>query len=106
MCATVAEIMNGNWKNYIISKFKRDNFVKNHQTITKFKLDLIIPLKYIYMHFEPYTNFWRAETENFIKTDSSVENHCTMTKFGLDLHITLKYVHMQFEHYTCIQTNV
>jgi hypothetical protein len=31
---------------------KRDNFVQNHRTMTKFKLDLLINLMYLYVKFE------------------------------------------------------
>jgi hypothetical protein len=36
-------------------KFKRDNSVKNQWTITKFVLDLRIPIMNIHMQFDPYT---------------------------------------------------
>jgi hypothetical protein len=32
-----------------------NNSVKNHPTITKFKLDLQIPLTYLHMQYQPYT---------------------------------------------------
>ena len=52
MCATVAEIMNGNGKFLIFSKFNKANSVKNHRTMTNFELDLHIPVKYSYTKFE------------------------------------------------------
>jgi hypothetical protein len=55
MCATIAEIMNENWKFLFFSKFKRDNSVKNQHTITKFKLDLHIFMTNLHMQFQPYT---------------------------------------------------
>jgi hypothetical protein len=44
-----------NWKFHFFSKFKRGNSVKNQWTITKFELDLRIPLTNLHMQFEPYT---------------------------------------------------
>jgi hypothetical protein len=32
--------------------FKKDNFVKNHSTTTKFKLELLFPKMYLYVKFE------------------------------------------------------
>jgi hypothetical protein len=37
------------------SKFKRDKSIKNQWTITKFELELRIPLTYLHMQFQPYT---------------------------------------------------
>jgi hypothetical protein len=40
MCTTIGKIMNGNLKFLIFfSKFKRDNSVSYHQTMTKFEID-------------------------------------------------------------------
>jgi hypothetical protein len=35
--------------------FRRDNSVKNQRTITKFELDLRIPMTNLHMQFESYT---------------------------------------------------
>jgi hypothetical protein len=85
----------GNWKFLFFSKFKRDNSVKNQQTITKFELDLRISITNLYMQFEPYTSiqtkirerklkfFWRGITLS--------KNYQTMTKFEPDLHNPMMY---------------
>jgi hypothetical protein len=35
--------------------FQEGQLCQNQQTITKFKLDLRIPMMYLYMQFQPYT---------------------------------------------------
>jgi hypothetical protein len=37
---------------YFFLKFKRDIYVRNYQTITKFELDKGIPMTYPYIKFE------------------------------------------------------
>ena len=95
--------------------FKRDNSVINHQTTTKFKLDLRHPMTYPYIKFElnvcnPYQdNERKLKISNFFFFDqegSLCQNQRTKTKFELDLHIPMTNLHMQFESYTCIQTKV
>jgi hypothetical protein len=93
MCATIAEIMNGNWKFIFFSKFKRD-------------LNLTcIFLWHIYTQFQPYTyiktKLKRPETENFFKKDNSVKNHWTATKFKLDLRNPMMYLYIKFELNVC-----
>jgi hypothetical protein len=62
------------------SKFKRDNSVKNQQTISKFEMDLCIPMTNLHMQFEPYTLYidpnksYRAETEN-VSRRITLSNH-------------------------------
>jgi hypothetical protein len=51
----------------LFSKFKRDNSVKNQQTITKFELDLHIPMAKLHMQFEPYTCIQTKVTERKLK---------------------------------------
>jgi hypothetical protein len=87
------------------SKFKRDNSVKNQQTITKFKLDLRIPMTNLHMQFESYTciqtKAWERKLKISIfskfKRDNSVKNQWTITKFKLDLRIPMSNLHMHFE---------
>jgi hypothetical protein len=95
--------------------FKRDNSVINHQTTTKFKLDLRNPMTYPYIKFElnvcnPYRDNERKLKISFLfflfKRDNSVKNQWTITKFELHLRIPMANLHMQFEPYTCIQTKV
>jgi hypothetical protein len=45
ICTTVWKIMNGNWK-FPVFKIKGALLCQNHQTMTKFKLDLSISLMY------------------------------------------------------------
>jgi hypothetical protein len=83
---------------------------KKQPTITKFSLDLCIPLMYLHMQFQ-YLNTihpnksYRVETENFLKRISSVKNYLTR-QFDLDVRIPLTYLQMQFQPYTYIQTKV
>jgi hypothetical protein len=44
--------------------FKRDNSVKNQWTITKFELDLRIPMTKLHMQFEPYASKQKSESRN------------------------------------------
>jgi hypothetical protein len=75
----------------------RDNSVKNQRNITKFELDLHIPVMYLHTQFQPYTMYihttksYRVETKNFFKKDNSVKNHQTETKFKLDLRNPMIY---------------
>jgi hypothetical protein len=115
MCATLTEIINGNWKFLFFSKFKRGNSVKNKHTITKFEFDQRIPTTNIRMQFEPYSCIQpkvREQklkiVENFskFKRNNSVKNQQPMTKFELNLRINMTYLHMQFQPDTYIQTKV
>jgi hypothetical protein len=158
MCATLTEIMNGNWKFQIFflfkgdnsvktsgpkpnsnmtcaflwwtytcnlnlihsskqklesinlkfqfcSKFKRGNSVKNQWTITKFKLDLHIPMTNLHMQFEPFTYIQTKVRERKLKFISKgitlSKNHLTMTKFELDLHNPMMYSYTKFELNVC-----
>jgi hypothetical protein len=47
--------------------FKRDNSVKNQWTITKFELDLRIPMTDLHMQFEPYTHIETKVRERKLK---------------------------------------
>jgi hypothetical protein len=47
--------------------FKRDNSVKNHKTMTKFELDLCIPMTYLYMLFQIYAYIPRKVRELKLK---------------------------------------
>jgi hypothetical protein len=70
------------------SKFMRDNSVKNHRTITKFELDLRIPMTYLHRQFQPYTYIQIKVREWKLQISSrwiTVKNHGTATKFKLDL---------------------
>jgi hypothetical protein len=90
---------------FFLSKFKRDNSVKNQLTMTKFKLDLRILMTnlHLYMHSN---KSYRAETENFFFFPNSrgitIKNQRTITKFELDLHISMTYLHMHFQPYTYV----
>ena len=114
MGATIAEIMNGNWQFLLFSsKFKRDNSVKNQQTITKFKLDLHILKTNLHMQFQSYTYKEKLDSRNWkfllfskFKRDNSVKNQRTIIKLELDLRISMSNLHMQFQPYTYIQTKV
>jgi hypothetical protein len=57
--------------------FKRDNSVKNLRTITKFELDMLIPMTNRHMQFEPYTYIQTKDGERklkiFFKRDNSVK---------------------------------
>jgi hypothetical protein len=98
----------------IFSKFKRDNPVKNQRTITKFELDLHIPMTNLHMQFESYTCIQTKVRERKLKIsifskfkrDNPVKNQWTITKLKLDLCIPMSNLHMQFEPYTYIQTKV
>jgi hypothetical protein len=57
----------GNWKFQFFSKFKRDNSVKNQSTITKFKLNLRIPMMNLHIQFEPYTYIQTKVREQKLK---------------------------------------
>jgi hypothetical protein len=85
--------------------FKRDNSVKNQQTITKFKLDLRISMMNLYMQFEPYTYIQTKVRERKLKFFSRgitlSKNHPTLTKFELDLHNSMIYPHTKFEVNVC-----
>ena len=69
-------------KTSIFSKFKRDNSVKNLQTITKFKLDLHIFMTNLHMQFQSYTCIQTKVRERKLKIsifykfkrDNSVKN--------------------------------
>jgi hypothetical protein len=50
-----------------VSKFKRNNSVKNQQTMTKFELDLRIIMTYLHMQFEPYTYIQTKVREQKLK---------------------------------------
>ena len=87
--------------------FKRDNSVINHQTTTKFKLDLHNPMTYPYIKFElnvcnPYRdNERKLKFLIFLfKRDNSFKNQWTITKFEHDLCIPMTNLHMQFQSYT------
>jgi hypothetical protein len=85
MCATNAEIMNRNWKFLFFLKFKWDNSVKNQWTITKFELDLRIPMSIYTMS----CNF------NLIRAHTG-PNFCVATCMGADIYYILD------SHYFCI----
>jgi hypothetical protein len=42
----------------IFSNIQNDNFVQNHWTTTKFKLELLIPKMYLYVKFELNVRLW------------------------------------------------
>jgi hypothetical protein len=71
--------------------------VKNHRTMTKFKLDLCIPMTYIKFELIVYNfwgdNEWKLKISYFSKWKghNSAKNHRTMTKFELDQCIPLTY---------------
>jgi hypothetical protein len=94
------------------SKFKRDNSVKNQQTITKFKFDLHILMTnlntYNFNLIHAYKQKLESGNSKFLfflkfKRDNSVKNQRTITKFELDLHIPMIYLHIQFQPYTVYQ---
>jgi hypothetical protein len=83
--------------------FKRDNSVKNQRTITKFELDLRIPMMNLQMQFESYTCIQTKVRERKLKSlkkiskfkkDNSVKNQWTITKFELDLRIPMTNLHI------------
>jgi hypothetical protein len=94
-----------NWKFQFFSKFKKGNSVKNQWTITKFELDLRIPMKNLHMQFEPYTYIQTKVRERKLKFISwgitLSKNHPTMTKFELDLHNPMMYWYTKFELNVC-----
>ena len=94
-----------NWKFQFFSKFKRGNSVKNQWTITKFELDLRIPMTNLHMQFEPYTYIQTKVRERKLKFISRgitlSKNHPTMTKFELDLHNPMMYSYTKFELNVC-----
>jgi hypothetical protein len=73
--------------------------------ITKFELDLRIPMTNLYMHFEPYTYIQTKVTEwklKFISRGTTLsKNHPTMIKFELDLHNPMMYSYTKFELNVC-----
>jgi hypothetical protein len=85
---------------------------KNHVhewTMTKFELDLRIPMIYQQMQFQTlyihYYKSYRAKTEKFLifckfKRDYSVKIHQSMTRFEQTCNISTMYQHMQFQPYT------
>jgi hypothetical protein len=80
--------------------------VKNHQTMTKFKLDLRNPMMYPNIKFElnvcnPYRDNeqkLKISKNVLFKRDNSVKNQRTKAKFKFDLRIPMTN-HMQFESY-------
>jgi hypothetical protein len=99
--ASKQKLESGNWKYQFFSKFKRDNSVKNQWTITKFELDLRIPMMNLHMQFEPYTyiqtKFRERKLKFFSRGITLSKNHPTMTKFELDLHNPMMYPYTKFE---------
>jgi hypothetical protein len=93
-----------NWKFRFFPKFKRGNSVKNQWTITKFELDLRIPMTNLYMQFEPYTYIQTNVRERKLKFNSRgitlSKNHPTVTKFKFDLHNPI-YSYTKFELNVC-----
>jgi hypothetical protein len=76
--------------------FKRDNSVKNQQTITKFELDLRVPMTNLHMQFKSYitciqTKVKEQKLKFFSRVITLSKNHPTMTKFELDLHNSMMY---------------
>jgi hypothetical protein len=53
--------------NRFFSKFKRNNSVNNQRTITKFVLDLCIPMTNLHMQSEPYACIQRNVRERKMK---------------------------------------
>jgi hypothetical protein len=103
--ATKQKLESGNWKSLFFSKFKRDNSVKNQRTITKFELDLRIPIMYLHMQFQPYTYIQTKVRERKLKISSreiTVKSHCTATKFKLDLRNPMMYPYFKFGLNVCI----
>jgi hypothetical protein len=104
MCATLTEIMNGNWK-FLLFLFKRDNSAKNQRTKTKFELDLRIPMTNLHMQFEPYIHTSKQKLEsgnwNLFQEGELSKNHPTMTKFELDLHNPMMYWNTKFVWNVC-----
>jgi hypothetical protein len=87
-------------------KFKRDNAAKNQRTITKFELDLHIPMEYLHMQLEPYTILSKQVSKRKLKIPVHLwqKNHRTMTKFQLDLHTgnpMNQYPYPKFELNVC-----
>jgi hypothetical protein len=82
---------------------KRDNSVKNQRTISKFALDLRIPMTYLHMQFEPYTCIQAKVRERKLNSSSRritlSKNQWTKTKFEIDLRISMTHLHVQFEPY-------
>jgi hypothetical protein len=115
MCATLIEIMNRNWKFLFFFCSPKWIIVKNQRTITKFELDLRIPMKNLHMQFESYTSIQTKVWERKLKISifflisrgiTLSKNQWTITKLELDLRIPMTNLLMQFEPYTCIQTKV
>jgi hypothetical protein len=78
---------------------------KNQRIITKFKLDLHIPMKNLHMQFESYTCIETKVREQKLKIFSTgiilSKNHQTKTKFNLDLHNPIMYPYTKFESKEC-----
>jgi hypothetical protein len=75
--ASKQKLESGNWKFQFFFKFKRDISAKNQWTITKFELDLRIPMTNLHMQFEPYTYIQTKVRERklnfFFNRDNSVK---------------------------------
>jgi hypothetical protein len=90
----------------IFSKFKRDNSFKNQWTITKFELDLCIPMTYIHMqiwtlYIHIQTKVREGKLKIFSRGITLSKNHQTMTKFEIDLHNSNMYPYTKFELNVC-----
>jgi hypothetical protein len=91
------------------SKFfqhSREKTIQNHWTMTKFKLELLIPKMYLYVKFELNVyNHWgdnerKLKISDFFskfKRNNSVSYHQTMTKFEIDQCILMTYPYLYFE---------
>jgi hypothetical protein len=85
----------------IFSKFKRNNSVKNQWTMTKFEVDLRIPMTNVHMQFEPYTyiqtKFRERKLNFFFSREITLKSFWTATKFNLDLSNPVMYPCIKFE---------
>jgi hypothetical protein len=115
MCATLTDIMNGNWKFlFFFFLFKRDNSVKTSGPNPNSNLTCAFLWRTYTCNLNLInTSKQKSESVNLkfhffskFKRSNSVKNHWTITKFELDLRILMSNLHMQFEPYTYIQTKV
>jgi hypothetical protein len=79
MCTTIWEIINGNKKFLtFFSKFRRDNSVSYHQTMTKFELDQCILLPYPNVKFELNMydccgdNEWKLKASYYFQSERGI----------------------------------
>jgi hypothetical protein len=114
MCATIAEMMIGNWKFLIFFQSSRErtlwkiNRPKPNSNLTAYSYDKsthAISILYMHTNKKLESGNWKFLFFSKFKRDNSVKNQWTITKFEHDLRIPIMYLHIQFQPYTYMYTN-